>query len=123
MTDEFIFENDIQLTSVSFFVAKRPGSRLEIEWFRFSIDGTDVQNIQTGKLPSDQGIWASLGWFEEGRQLQLKWSFRTGIDVPDGQKVLLGYFPNGRLTDATRLKTIYLERFTEYNDDTIILVP
>lgn len=122
MDEELTFTEDLAHVSISFFIAKRPHHRLSLEWFRFFIDGEEISVVQSGELPSNQGPWMLLGMFEEGRKLKLGWAFRTGIDVPTDGEVVLGHFPNGRLTRATRFQRLTLKEFTTYEGETEVLV-
>jgi hypothetical protein len=63
-----------------------------------------------------------LGLFEEGRTFELGWAFRTGIRVPDESEVVLGHFPNGRLTKATRFDRLQLARFRTYEGSVSVSV-
>lgn len=121
MIDDIVLDNNLDVTSISFFVAKRPGGDLEIDWFQFSIDGVAVKHGPVSNLPGDQGIWVSLGFFSEGRTFDLRWGFRTGFSVPSGP-VLLGHFPGRRLRDATRLKQLQLEMLETYSGSTSLTV-
>lgn len=67
-----------------------------------------------GELPSNQGPWMLLGVFEEGRTFELSWQFRTGSEVPYESQVVLGHFPDFRLTKATRFQFMQLETFETY---------
>lgn len=114
--------DDLRTVTISFFVAKRPIDELELDHVQFSIDDIPVVGPQHGPLPADQGTWWLLGMFEEGRVLRLHWSFRTGIRVPSDSEVVLAYFPDGRLTKATRFARMRVEAFENYSGDVEIKV-
>ncbi len=122
MSDDIQFSEDLRLVSISFFVAKRPHLELALEWNRFFVDGEEISVTQSGQLPGNQGSWMLLGLFEEGRTFELGWAFRTGIRVPDESEVVLGHFPNGRLTKATRFDRLQLARFRTYEGSVSVSV-
>jgi hypothetical protein len=122
MDDTFEFTEDLRLVSIAFFIAKRSHLELSLDWVRFFVDGEEISVTQSGELPATQGPWMLLGLFEEGRAFDLDWSFRTGIRVPDESEVVLGHFPDGRLTKATRFQRLQLERFKTYEGKISITV-
>lgn len=122
MSDEIQFDEDLRLVSIAFFIGKRPHFELALDWYRFFIDGEEISVTQTGELPGNQGLWMLLGMFEEGRTFELGWAFRTGIRVPDESEVVLGHFPDARLTKATRFHRLQLERFETYEGSVSVTV-
>lgn len=120
MSDEPNFDQD--LVTLAFFVAKLQWDKdWEVEFGRFAIDGTEFHISRIGPLPGNQGFWGMLGMFEEGRTLELTYRLTTGFDVPDGQ-VVLGYFPDARLTRATRFTRLALESHRSYEGTVSITV-
>ena len=122
MSDDIQLHEDLKIVSISFFIAKRPQFEIALEWYRFFVDGQEISVTQTGEIPSGQGPWMLLGAFEEGRTFELGWAFRTGDTVPDESEVVLGHFPDWRLTKATRFARMQLERFKTYEGSVSVKV-
>jgi len=122
MEDDFNLSGELTLASVSFFVAKRLHDQLELDWFRFSIDGVDVPYVQIGPLPNDQGWWAQIGRFERGNTFKLDWAFRTGINVPSANKIQTGYFQGNSLRNRVLLDKIAVNPFQKYDGTASVTV-
>lgn len=118
---EIEFAEDLNTVSIAFFVAKRPHQRLAIDYFRFRIGDHDFSG-HPQELPNNQGLWVGLGDFEDGTTFDLEWRFWTGMDVPIEDDAVLGHFPDGRLTKATRFERLRLEPGSEYGGTVSITV-
>lgn len=121
MTDA-IFDEDLALVQLSFFVAHGPQQPLELRFTDFTVDGAPLALGREGDLPAAQGPWVDMGLFEIGKTFTLGWAFRTGIRVPQNGLVRCGYFPNGRLTKAVRLEAMTVEAFRDYSG-TVVVTP
>jgi hypothetical protein len=101
-------EGNVLLTII---VAHRPGQRVETEFAKLVVEGTDYRNVPAAPIPADQGVQYTLGWFPAGATLTIEWELWIRDDG-GAERLLLGYYLGTDLLHRRILKTFKPEPFS-----------